>query len=292
MASAFQLLRPTTVAEATAELDHLGDQAKVYAGGAELLLLMRNGVVEPAYLVDIKHVVGFDEIAWDGNVLRIGPTASHRRLENDRIVQELFPTFAESESHIGNVRVRNQGTLGGNLCFADPHADPGTALLLHDTVVAIAGPSSERELPLEEFMLGTYEIALAPNELLTRIDVRPLPPDWKSTFLRIERYYRPTVNVAAAARRSGPPIDAVRLIVGCIGPRPTRLVELEEELRGATAAEADARLAAASAYLAERLDPVDDLLGSAAYKLHLAVALLRHAVADVASTNDADGARR
>ena len=214
----FQLVRPTTVAEGVAELDRLGDQARIYAGGAELLLLMRNNVVQPDHLIDIKRIAGLDELAWDGNVLRIGATVTHRRLERDEHVRRGFPAFADAESRIGNIRVRTQGTLGGNLCFADPHADPATPLLVHDTVTTVAGPMGTREIPLADLITGTYETALEPNEILTRVDVPPLPEAWRESFHRIERYYRPTANVAVAARISGGTIADLRMAVGCIGP--------------------------------------------------------------------------
>src|SRR5204862_5056904 len=129
--SPFRVLTPTSVAEAASELDRLADAAKVYAGGAELLLLMRHGLLEPEYLVNIKRVPGLHGIEWDGGALRIGAAVTHRELEHSAAVHERVPTLGEAEHHIGNIRVRNQGTIGGNLCFADPHADPGTALLVH-----------------------------------------------------------------------------------------------------------------------------------------------------------------
>ena len=133
----FHLLEPTTVSEATAELDRLGDQAQVYAGGAELLLLMRLGLLEPDYLVNIKGIPAVDGIDSDEQAVRIGATVTHHRLAVDPLIRERLPMLAYAESKVANPRIRNQGTLGGNLCFADPHSDPHAPLLVHEATVTV-----------------------------------------------------------------------------------------------------------------------------------------------------------
>src|SRR5438093_12840568 len=102
----FRVLTPTTVPEASAELERLGDAARSYAGGAELLLLMRQGLVEPDYLVNIKQVPSLHGIQWDGQALHLGAAVTHRELERDPLVHAHAPTLGEAERHIGNIRVR------------------------------------------------------------------------------------------------------------------------------------------------------------------------------------------
>jgi carbon-monoxide dehydrogenase medium subunit len=289
MLSPFRLLTPASAREAAEALRDLGEPAKIYAGGAELLLLLRHQILEADYLVDIKHIPGLDRLAWDGRAVHIGATVNHHRLETDPLVREHLPLFAYAESHIGNIRVRNQGTIGGNLCFADPHADVGTALLVYDTTVAVAGPEADREMPLDEFLVGVYETALAPEELLTGVQVLPLPPDWAHAYLRVEQYYRPTLNVAVAARLEHEHVLEARLAVGCVGPRALRLVELEAEIQGQPLPEVHRAIAGAKTYLADLLEPVDDLLGSAEYKLHITSVLLSRALVE-ASASRANGA--
>jgi carbon-monoxide dehydrogenase medium subunit len=123
-----------------------------------------------------------------------------------------------------------------------------------------------------------YETALQPDELLTQVKVPPLPPGWGHGYLRIEQFYRPTVNVAAAAKLNDGSIDSVRLAVGCVGPKAQRLPELEAKLSGSTLAEAERLTAEAKPYLTEQLQPVDDLLGSADYKIHVTSVLLKNAL--------------
>src|SRR5215218_7780128 len=111
MVSPFRVLSPTTVPGVASELDRLGEAATIYAGGAELLLLMRHGLLEPDYLVNIKQVPGLHGIQWDGQVLRLGAAVTHRQLERDPQVHAHAPTLGEAERHVGNIRVRTQGTL-------------------------------------------------------------------------------------------------------------------------------------------------------------------------------------
>lgn len=275
----FRLVEPSSVPEAVGELARLGEQARVYAGGAELVLLLRHGLLTADYLVNIKRIPGLSDLAWDGQQLHIGATALHRRLETDPLVRERAPLLAHAEAHVGNIRVRNQGTLGGNLCFADPHADPATALLVHDASVTVAGPAGARELPLADFLLGTYTVALAPDELLTAVHVPPLPAGWGWGYQRLEQYYRPTANAAVAVRAADGHIAGVRLAVGCVGPKAMRLSELEARLCGLAPAEAQRLLVEAKPYLVEQLEPVSDLLGSADFKVHITTVLLGRALA-------------
>lgn len=288
MLRAFQVVAPTTPAEAVAELAQWGEGGKVYAGGAELVLLLRHGLVEADCLVDVKQVPDLQGITANGAVVRIGAAVTHRQLETEATIRNRLPALARAETQVGNIRVRCQGTLGGNLCFADPHADPPTALLVYEATVGIYGKAGPRRLRLDEFLVGTYETALEPEELLTDIEVPTLAADWNVSFQRIERFHRPTANVAMAAQLRDGHIGDLRLVAGCVGPRALRLSELEETCRGLAVQEAQRALAGAGPYLRSILDPVDDLLGSADYKLRITSVLLQRAL-DEACTPAAGG---
>ena len=278
----FRLLRPESIEEANGELTRLGEAAKAYAGGVELLLLMRQGLTEAEHLVDVKRIPGMDELGWDGRQLAIGACVTHRRLEDAPLVAEHAPLLAEAERHVGNIRVRSQGTLGGNLCFADPHSDPGTALLVHEATVSLAGAGGRREMPLAVFFRGMYDVALEQGELLTGVRVPPLPEAWGWGFKRFEQFYRPTLNVAAAVRLDGDRLAEVRLAAGCVGPRAVRLTGLESRITGAPLADALRLVVESSAYLEELLEPVGDLLGSAEFKIHLTRVLAARALKQAA----------
>ncbi|MGH7312560.1 MAG: FAD binding domain-containing protein, partial [Candidatus Rokuibacteriota bacterium] len=142
----FTLHRPRTAAEACELLARLGDDAAPYAGGTELLLLMKEGLLRPRHLVDVKRIVGFDTIGDDGARLVIGATVTHRALERSALVKTRCPVMAEVARHVANVRVRNVGTVGGNLAFADPHSDLATLFLALDASVELTSPRGRREL--------------------------------------------------------------------------------------------------------------------------------------------------
>lgn len=287
MLKPFRVIEPTTVAEAASMLD--GDQAKIYAGGAELILLLRHGLIDAGTLINIKRIAGLNEISWDEKHLRIGATVTHRRLETEPLVRQHLPMLADAESHIGNIRVRTQGTLGGNLSFADPHSDPPTALLIHEAKISLAGKDGSRTLSLEEFLVDMYETALQPEEILTEVAVPPLPTGWGHAYLRIERFYRPTVNVAVAAKLENRKFDGVRLAVGCIGPKAFRLTELEAKISGLSLEDAQRVALESKSYLTAQLQPVDDLLGSADYKIHVTSVLLKNALGQSIQNGEGGG---
>ena len=207
MLSQLKLVQPTTVAEASGALEDYGDKAKLYAGGAELLLLLRNGLLETEFLVDVKKIERLHRISLDDSVLRIGACVTHRALENSPLAREHAPAFAYAESQVANIRVRNQGTLGGNLAFNDPHSDPGTALLIHDAAVIIGSRAGERRVGLDEFFVDMYATVLEPSELLLEVEVPALPEGMRSAYLRLHRYQRPTLGVAVAVRMTDETIE-------------------------------------------------------------------------------------
>ncbi|HEY1266581.1 MAG TPA: xanthine dehydrogenase family protein subunit M [Candidatus Binatia bacterium] len=278
MLTSLKLLQPSTVAEASQALAEHGDNARIYAGGAELLLLMRHGLVAAEVLIDIKKIDRLHRIQLQDGALRVGACVTHHALENNPLVREHAPTLASAESQLANVRVRSQGTLGGNLAFNDPHSDPGTALLVHDAAVILGDACTERRVPLSEFFLDMYATALQPSELLVEIEIPRLPAEMKSAYRRLHRYQRPTLGVAAAARASGGTIEEARLAVGCVGPQAQRLTDLEGKIKGAKLDDARRIVGKEKMRLGELLRPVDDLMGSAEYKLYMTGVMLCEAL--------------
>jgi carbon-monoxide dehydrogenase medium subunit len=287
MLPSLQLLQPTTVAEASQALGDFGERAKVYAGGAELLLLLRQKLLQVEVLIDIKKIGELHRLSAEEKIMRIGACMTHQALANDPAVRRHAPSFADAESQVANARVRNQGTLGGNLCFSDPHSDPGTVLLLHNAAVKVANYKGERQLPLDQFFEDMYATALRPNEILSEVVIPPLPYGMKSVYLRLHRYQRPTLGVAAAVATTDGSITECRLAVGCAGPKPLRLAELESKISGIKLSDAKKILAQQKNYLRDLLRPVDDLLGSAEYKLYMASVMLGDALDQAARGNGA-----
>jgi carbon-monoxide dehydrogenase medium subunit len=278
MLQSLQLVQPTTIVEASKALVEFGENAKIYAGGAELLLLMRQGLMQTEVLVDVKKIERLQRVTRNGDGLRAGACVTHSELATALVVREQAPALAFAESQVANVRVRNQGTLGGNLCFNDPHSDPGTVLLIHDATVTLGSHRGQRQLGLGEFYVDMYSTALEPDELLVEVNIPFLPAGMKSAYVRLHRYQRPTLGVAVATRVKNDTVEEARLAVGCVGPKAQRLPELEAKISGAKLSDARRILADAKSYLRDLLRPVDDLLGSASYKLYMTAVLLGDAL--------------
>lgn len=274
----FKIIAASSAAEAVSELARLGDQAKIYGGGTELLILLRHNMVQADYLLNIKPIEELGMIHRVDHSVSIGASVTHRRLETDPTIRDMLPMLADAESQVANIRVRGQGTIGGNLCFNDPHSDPATALLIYDANVIVQGPNGRRQIPLREFLRGMYATALESDELLVSVDVPCLPAQFGGAYLRIHRLQRPTLTVAAAASRRNDAIDDVRFAVGCIGPMALRLTELEAKVRGSNPGDGCKIIREAKSYLKDKLEPIDDLLGSAEYKVYIAGVLLERAL--------------
>ena len=275
----FKILNTNLIGDAVSELSRLGDQAKIYGGGTELLILLRHNLLQTEYLLNIKPIAELSQIRSVEDSVRIGASVTHRRLETDPTIRDRLPMLAGAESQVANIRVRGQGTIGGNLCFNDPHSDPATALLVYDASVTVHGPNGARQMPLQGFLRGMYSTALEPDELLVSIDVPCLPARFGSAYLRIHRLQRPTLTVGVAAARRNGAVEEVRLAVGCVAPMALRLTELEAKIQGSGPEDSGKIIRESKSYLKKTLEPIDDLLGSAEYKIHIAGVLLERALA-------------
>ena len=157
----FKIINVASVTDAISELRRLGDDAKIYAGGTELLILLRHNLVQSKYLVNIKVIPDLHAIRRANGTISIGASVTHRQLETDPTIRETLPLLAHAESQVANIRVRSQGTLGGT-CFNDPHSDPATVLLVHGAHIKIVGPNGTRQSPLDQvFARDVLDIARA-----------------------------------------------------------------------------------------------------------------------------------
>jgi aerobic carbon-monoxide dehydrogenase medium subunit len=280
MLQPFVLEEPTSVREASALLARYGEAARLYAGGTELLLVMKEGLLHYERLINIKTIAGLADISRDAGALRIGAATTHRTLERSPEVRAHFPALAHLEAHVANVRVRGTGTLGGNLCFAEPHADPGTLLEVYDASVRLERQESARTLSVEGFFVGAFEVALEEDEILTEIQVPCLPAHTAAAYRKFGVLERPSVGVAAAVTALPDGVRDVRIAVGCVGPTPRRIREAEAMLSGKEIAAVRAWLPAAGELAGRAADAVSDLHGSAKYKAYLVGVLLRRAFED------------
>lgn len=288
MLQSLQLVQPTTVEQASQALADYGENAKIYAGGAELLLLLRNGMLQSEILVDVKKIERLHGVSLADGALRVGACVTHHALEISELLRLHAPAVAYAESQVANIRVRNQGTLGGNLAFNDPHSDPGTVLLIHNAAVLVGNELGERRMALADFFVDMYSTALGPGDLLLEIEIPALPTGMKSAYQRLHRYQRPTLGVAVGARMCGETVEEARLAVGCIGPIAQRLTDLEAKLTGINLRGARSVIAEEKNYLRALLRPVDDLLGGADYKLYVTAIMLGDTLEQAAQASARD----
>ena len=273
----FRLEEPTSIAEVSELLGRFGDSAKVYAGGTELLLAMKEGFVQFERLVNVKGVSGLNEVRQDNGEVHIGALCTHRQLENAPILKEKLPALAKLEQNVANVRVRQVGTLGGNLCFAEPHADPGTLLIALEARLVAEKGDRKREIAAEAFFVDAYETALEPDELLTEIIV-PVPAQPAGVcYMKFGYLERPSVGLAVLVKlNSGKTqIDDIRIAVGCAGPAPKRVAEAEALLRGKSLDESMRNIPQAGETSGRASQAISDLHGAQDYKEHIVQVLLK-----------------
>lgn len=281
----FTLHQPQTVTEAAEMLAQYGEKGRLYAGGTELLLAMKHDLLRYEHLVDVKTVTGLNKIETKDSFLLIGATTTHRAIERSPLVREHFPVITEMARHVANVRVRATGTLGGNLCFAEPHSDPATLLLALEGRAQVHGRTGVRTLTMDELLVGAYETALAPDELLTAFEI-PLPAkSQRAGYLKFQIKERPTLGLALVVDvdESDLTIRKARAVVGSVSPKPCRSEKAEALLVGPRE-KVEKQLADAAEILADAADPVDDLEGSAEYKRHLIGVFLRRVFVKALST--------
>lgn len=275
----FTLHRPESIEEATELFDRLGDEAVAYVGGTELFLLFKFGFARQQHVVDLKRIDELHGIGPSDGGLGIGAAETHREIERNDLVCREWPALAAMESGVGNLRVRTVGSIGGNLCFADPHSDPATFLLAANaTLEARRGGAEERRIPVGELVTGPFVNSLAQGELLTRVHVPPLAPGAVLEHRKFVLYERPAVTVACHLRVAGGRLSDVRLSVGSAGIRAIRAGLGEETLEGASLDELDAALPEAAGHAADAAEPVKDANGSVEYKRHMVGVLVNRCV--------------
>lgn len=278
----FEIHQASSVAEASDLIGELGDEAVIYSGGTELLLLMKMGFAAYGHLVDIKTVDELRTLREEDGTLLIGGAVTHRELERSALVRAGWPDFVEMERRVANVRVRSTGSLGGNLAFADPHSDPATFLLAAGAAVELGGTDARRSLPLSEFVLGPYETALAPGELLCAIRMPAMTPGSAMSHLRFSFHERPAATVSAWVQVEDGRIHDARLAVGSVGIVPVVVPAAGASIGQPVEAMEASVLAEIGRTAADASEPVTDSNGSDDYKHALVQTLVRRAIVEAA----------
>lgn len=280
----FDYLEPTSVEEASRMLADLEDEeVRLIAGGTALILTLRQRMLRPQYLVSLAKVDRLHGIEFDEKTgLRIGALSRHADIAASPLVRQHFPVLASMAQRVANPQVRNQGTIGGNLCYGDPSTDPPSCLLALDASVVLGSTRGERTMPLDEFIVDYFETALEPDEVLLEIRVPPLAQGTGavySRFLRTAAEHRPLVSVAFVAHRDGTVCRDARIAVGATTPIPTRLRQVEAFLEGRSVTPAVA--AEAADMVAQGIEPLSDSRGDETYRRNMVRAVARRSIGEL-----------
>ena len=279
----FEYFAPTALDEALSLLQEHGDDAKVLAGGHSLIPTMKLRLAEPAVIIDIGRIGGLRGISVSGGKLVIGALTTHHELETSELVQQQVPLLAQTASEIGDVQVRNKGTIGGSLAHSDPAADWPASILALDADLQIAGPNGERTVKATDFFQGLYETDLGDDEILTAIHVSIPDVDTKGTYLKLHQVASgfALTGVAVVLTKSGDTCQSVAVGITGVSDAPYRASGVESALTGA-ALTAD-NIAAAAARAADGIAALEDIHASEAYRQNLAQVYTRRAIESAAS---------
>ena len=279
----FDYLEPQTVEEAVSLLAKFNREAKVIAGGTDLLNLIRTKIIKPKYVVDISRIPGLDHVKYDAaGTLSIGTLASIRALEMSAQVKERHSVISQAAGQLGSVAIRNVGTVGGNLCHASPAADTAPALMALGARVKIAGPAGERATALENFFTGPGRTILERGEILTEIQVPATAPDTKGIYFKHAirgASDLAIVGVAVVASFDGGRCRNLRIALGAVAPTPMRATGAERLLEGRELDLALIEIAAREA--ADESRPITDIRGSAEYRREMVKVFVRAAIKSV-----------
>ena len=268
IAQNFEYSAPTNLKDALGLLG--GEDVKVVAGGMSLIPLMKLRLATPSQLVDIGRIADLNYIKEDKGVLRIGATTTHYQVESSAVVRSRCPLLAEAAGHIGDLQVRNMGTIGGSIAHADPAADYPASLLALEARVALASAKGQREIPIGEFFVDTFTTALEPGEIVREVIV---PVEEQSAGTSYQKMVQPAsgfaiVGVAARIKKSGGKVTMARVGVTGLSGKPYRATSVEKALEGTAGSASDVQKA--SATVAEGVDANSDLHASADYRKHMA----------------------
>ena len=275
-----QWLAPTSLQEALALRAQLGDEATVVAGGTFIGILMNQKIMQPQALLSLRNVseLAFIEASQDeGSLLRIGAMTTHRAVERSPLIRQEWPVLASTFSLVASPRVRNQATVGGVLADADYASDPPTLLQALNARVAVRSQKSEREIPVEELIIGYYETSLRPDELLVEVRV---PRNRERVVYRKFRSRssedRPCVAVAAAQ------VDGkLRVVVGAVAEKPQYFPEICALAEGETGGYTRELVTEIGQRYAESIEPISDSRGSAAYRRRVIAVEVRRALEEM-----------
>ena len=277
---AFNYEAPSTLADALKIMKAHGDKARPICGGTDLLIQMRAGVRQPDFVVDIKRIKEMRELKFNAKSgLRLGAAVACIDVAEHPDTQRHYPGLTEAAHLIGSLQIQNRASVGGNLCNGSPAADTPPALIALKARARIAGPRSEREVPVEEFVVSPGRTVLKPGELLVQLLIPAPAPHSSDAYLRFiprNEMDIAVVGVGASVTLSGDTVKAARISLGAVAATPLFADKASESLIGKKLDEH--ALASAARLASEKASPIDDMRGTAEYRNHVTGVLTRRAL--------------
>ncbi len=274
----FEYLKPNSIKETISILSQYGEKAQILNGGTDLIVGIRDKIIQPEYVVDIKAIPQLNKITYSEQYgLHIGATVTLNEVSDSKIVQRNYPILAEACKTVGSYQVRNRATLVGNICNASPAADTTPPLLVLEAKLNIIGPKGEKIVPINEFFTGVKKNILKKGEIVTSVIVPSLGDEWTGVYLKQGRRKDvdlATVGVAVVSIR-----DEIRIALGAVAPTPIRAFKTEELLKGKTIDESLLEKAGESALT--EVSPISDVRSSQEYREEIIKVLVRRAVLQV-----------
>ena len=274
----FDLLQPHSLPEAVEMLARHGDDARPLGGGTTLVILMKQRALYYPYLVDLQTIPGLAEIKIESDGVRIGALATHRQIECSPVIRASFPALADAFGQIGNVRIRQTASVGGNLAHADYRLDPPPALLVLGAEVTLFGAQGARTVPLGQFFRGLYETVLEPAELLVDIKVPFMPKNSRAVYLRYNTLSAndwPCLGVAAFLTKANGRCRELRVALGGLASTPVLVGGLDFVKDQTLDSALTERLLD---IVDQQIEPFADLRGSEWYKRRMARLFVKKAV--------------
>lgn len=274
-AAAFDYVKPRSLDQVLSLLQEHGDDARLLAGGQTLMATLNMRLSEPRLVIDLNGIEALRGISVQGPVLRIGALATHTEIEQSPLVARHAPLLQAAAPHIAHRAIRNSGTWGGSIAYADPAAEWPTCLLALGGHVVVQGPRGERRIAADDFFLGLYTTALEPDEVLVASEIPLAGPDHWFAFQELARRHGDyaIVGLAATARRDGNRLQQLRIVLLGVDATPLRARQTEALLEGRVPDAA--LLAQAVQTLRGEIEPLPDLTNTPDTKRHLAGVLLQ-----------------
>ncbi|MGD8291717.1 MAG: xanthine dehydrogenase family protein subunit M [Desulfobacterales bacterium] len=257
--------------EALNELDHFGADAKIIAGGTDLVLNMKKKNILPRRLISIHNLDELDFIRPDDSEVQIGSLTKHADIAANSFLKQHFPILSEAVGLIGSWQIRNVGTIGGNLCNASPAADSAPPLLVLDAQLILASKTAEKKIALESFLTGPGETELEPDQILKEIVIELPKRPSAGCYLKLRRRKAVDVSLAGVAFQAEIDPDAktlakVGIALGGVAPTPVRVPEAEAVLVGLPLEEALEKVSDCARIAAQAANPIDDVRATASYR--------------------------